>query len=96
MDRERGHDVLDVLRAVAARHEGSVPRVALAWLLAQPAVTSVIVGARREDQLTDNIDASGLALTEQDLRELDKVSVLAPSYPNWIQQLFAPARDVNG
>lgn len=96
VDRERGHDVLDVLRAVAARHDVSLPRVALAWLLAQPAVTSVIVGARRVDQLTDNIAAGDLVLTDEDLRELDKVSALPPAYPNWIQQAFAPARNANG
>ncbi|MBF9134324.1 aldo/keto reductase [Plantactinospora sp. S1510] len=92
IDHERGHDVLDVVRAVAARHQVSPARVALAWLLAQRAVTSVIVGARKLDQLTDNIAATELTLTEQDLAELDKVSSQPPAYPNWIQQAFAPSR----
>ncbi|WP_326562223.1 aldo/keto reductase [Micromonospora sp. NBC_01796] len=92
IDYERGHDVLDVVRAVAARHEVSCARVALAWLLAQRGVTSVVVGARRLDQLEDNIGASELTLTEQDLAELDKVSALPPAYPNWIQTAFAGAR----
>ncbi|WBB65917.1 aldo/keto reductase [Micromonospora sp. WMMD812] len=96
VDRERGHDVVDVLRAVAARHGVSVSRTAVAWLLAQPAVTSVTVGARKIEQLTDNIGASGLVLTEQDLADLDEVSKLPPAYPNWIQAAFASARQPNG
>jgi aryl-alcohol dehydrogenase-like predicted oxidoreductase len=70
----------------------SPARVSIAWLLAQRAVTSVIVGARRIEQLEDNIAASGLVLTEQDLAELDEVSRPPVSYPNWIQAAFGPAR----
>ncbi|MFG1824787.1 aldo/keto reductase [Microbispora bryophytorum] len=91
-DEEKGFRVLDVLRTVAARHEVSPARVAIAWLLAQRAVTSVIVGARKLEQLTDNIAAGDLALTEQDLAELDEVSRPPIAYPNWIQEQFAPVR----
>jgi aryl-alcohol dehydrogenase-like predicted oxidoreductase len=91
-DEEDGFKVLDVLRAVAARHEVSPARVAIAWLLAQRAVTSVFVGARKLDQLSDNIAASGLVLTERDLAELDEISRPPAAYPNWIQAGFAPAR----
>ncbi|GAB2600101.1 aldo/keto reductase [Kribbella endophytica] len=91
-DEEHGYDVVDVLRNVADRHGVSPARVALAWLLAQPAVTSVIVGARKLDQLTDNIQAADLTLTEKDLAELDDVSRPAPAYPKWIQDQFNPVR----
>ncbi|HUN33489.1 MAG TPA: aldo/keto reductase [Trebonia sp.] len=91
-DEERGFTVVDAARAVAARHEVSPARVAIAWLLAQRAVTSVIVGARKIEQLTDNLAASGLALTEQDLAELDEASRPPAAYPNWIQEAFAPVR----
>ncbi|MEV6286459.1 aldo/keto reductase [Kribbella sp. NPDC051770] len=91
-DEERGYDVVDVLRVVADRHGVSPARVALAWLLAQPAVTSVIVGSRKLEQLTDNLAASELTLTEKDLAELDEVSSPAPAYPKWIQDAFAPVR----
>ncbi|MEU8378400.1 aldo/keto reductase [Streptosporangium sp. NPDC048865] len=91
-DEEQGFKVLDVLRAVAARHEVSPARVAIAWLLARRAVTSVIVGARTPEQLTDNIAAGDLTLTGQDLTELDEVSRPPVSYPNWIQEGFAPVR----
>ncbi|MEU7880564.1 aldo/keto reductase [Microbispora bryophytorum] len=91
-DEEKGFRVLDVLRTVAARHEVSPAQVAIAWLLAQRAVTSVIVGARKLEQLTDNIAAGDLTLTEQDLAELDEVSRPPIAYPNWIQEQFAPVR----
>jgi aryl-alcohol dehydrogenase-like predicted oxidoreductase len=94
-DEEQGHKVLDVVRSVAERHEVSPARVSIAWLLAQRAVTSVIVGARKLDQLTDNIAAGDLTLTDQDLTELDQVSRLPVAYPNWIQTAFAPARIPN-
>jgi aryl-alcohol dehydrogenase-like predicted oxidoreductase len=91
-DQTRGFEILDVARTVAARHGVGPARVAIAWLLARRAVTSVIVGARTVDRLIDNLGASGLTLTEQDLAELDGVSGPPPAYPNWIQDGFAPAR----
>jgi aryl-alcohol dehydrogenase-like predicted oxidoreductase len=91
-DEEHGFRVVDVVRTVAARHGVSPARVAIAWLLAQPAITSVIVGARRLDQLTDNIAASDLTLSAPDLAELDEVSRPPAAYPNWIQEAFAPGR----
>jgi aryl-alcohol dehydrogenase-like predicted oxidoreductase len=92
VDRERGYDVIDVLRAVAARHETTVPAVALAWTLAQPGVTSVLAGARRPEQLVQNAVAVDIDLTAADLAELDAVSVLPPSYPNWLQEADFPTR----
>ncbi|GAA1878115.1 aldo/keto reductase [Asanoa iriomotensis] len=91
-DEEAGFAVLDVLREVAARHEVTPARVAIAWLLAQRAVTSVVVGARKLEQLTDNIAASDLTLTAADLAELDEVSRPPVAYPNWIQAAFGPNR----
>ncbi|SDH12164.1 aldo/keto reductase [Nonomuraea jiangxiensis] len=92
IDRERGYDVIDVMRAVAARHGIGVATVALAWVLAQPGVTSVIVGAKRPDQLTENLGAADVQLTEQDLAELEAVSALPPSYPGWVQAGAHPSR----
>jgi aryl-alcohol dehydrogenase-like predicted oxidoreductase len=92
VDRERAYDVIDVARAVAARHRATVPQVAVAWLLAQPGVTSVILGARTPEQLTGNIAATELELTGQDLAQLDEVSALPPFYPKWIQDMFAHLR----
>ena len=92
VDRERAYDVIDVARVIAGRHEATVPQVSIAWLLAQPGVTSVILGARTPEQLTGNVAATELQLTGQDLAELTKVSELPPAYPNWIQEMFAPMR----
>jgi aryl-alcohol dehydrogenase-like predicted oxidoreductase len=85
VDPERGWDIVDVLRVVAARHGVGVARVALAWALAQPGITGVIVGAKRPGQLTENLAAADLVLTEEDLAELDAVSALPDPYPKWIQ-----------
>lgn len=92
VNRDRAYDIIDVVLAVAARHGVSAARVALAWVLAQPGVTSTIVGAKRVEQLTDNIAAVELELTERDLSELDSISALAPEYTTWIQMYNAEER----
>ncbi|MGC4943603.1 aldo/keto reductase [Kribbella sp. DT2] len=84
VDLEQGYDVVDALRKVAARHDATVAQIALAWLLAQPAVTSVIVGAKRPEQLEANLDAVDVTLTPEDLLELDEVSRKPAPYPAWI------------
>lgn len=65
-------------------HDCSPARVALAWLLAKPVVTSVIIGAKRLGQLQDNLAAIDLELTDDELRQLDAVSTLPPEYPGWM------------
>ena len=85
VNRGRAFDCIDAMRPLAERHGVSVARIALAWLLHQPAVTSVIVGAKRIEQLDDNIGACGVALTAEDLAALDAVSALEAEYPRWMQ-----------
>ncbi|MEQ7871690.1 aldo/keto reductase [Chromohalobacter salexigens] len=84
VDKARAFDCVDVMRRIATRHDVSVAQIALAWLLHQPAVTSVIVGAKRLDQLDDNIAATHVALSAEDLAELDAVSALPAEYPGWM------------
>ncbi len=84
VDEARGWAVIDAMRPIAARHGVSVAQVALAWLLARPAVTSVIVGAKRPEQLADNIAATNLVLSAEDLAALDQVGALPPEYPGWM------------
>lgn len=84
VDKERAWRILDVLRPVAQAHEVSVASVALAWVLAKPFVTSVIIGAKRVDQLQQNLSAAELQLTEEEMRRLDEVSALPPEYPGWM------------
>lgn len=84
VQRERAYDCIDAMREIAGRHQASVAQVALAWLLHQKAVTSVIVGAKRVEQLRDNIAASALVLSAEELAALDAVSALPPEYPGWM------------
>jgi aryl-alcohol dehydrogenase-like predicted oxidoreductase len=84
VDKERAWRILDVLRPVAQAHQTSVATVALAWILAKPFVTSVILGAKRVDQLQQNLSAAELQLSEDEMRKLDEASALPPEYPGWM------------
>jgi len=84
VDKERTWKILDVMAPIAKAHESSAARVALAWLLAKPVVTSVIIGAKRLDQLQDNLAAVDLRLTADEIKQLDDVSALPVEYPGWM------------
>ena len=75
------------MRPIAAAHGVSVSQVALAWLLAQDVVTSVIIGARKSEQLEDNLKSVDVTLTSDELKALDEVSRLRPEYPEWMNAL---------
>lgn len=83
VDVDKAYSIIDVLEDIAKTRESTVARIALAWVLNQPAVTSVIVGAKRPDQLQDNLEASGIVLTDDELARLDEVSQLPIEYPAW-------------
>lgn len=72
------------MRAIAQEHGVSVSQIALAWLLARPYVTSVIIGVKRIGQLDDNLGAPDIILTTEELVRLDEVSALPPYYPGWM------------
>jgi aryl-alcohol dehydrogenase-like predicted oxidoreductase len=80
--------VVDALEAVAAETGKTVPQVALNWLLRKPTVASVIVGARNEQQLRDNLAAAGFALTSAQVAKLDEASAPQVAYPYWHQRSF--------
>jgi aryl-alcohol dehydrogenase-like predicted oxidoreductase len=84
VDKERTWKILDAMAPIAKAHECSPARISLAWLLAKPVVTSVIIGAKRHDQLQDNLAAVELTLTPDELKRLDEVSGLPPEYPGWM------------
>ena len=92
-DKKSGYKILDVLRRVAARHDCSPARAALAWALARPAVSSVIIAARTTAKLDDNLAASDLALTPGDIRQLDAVSDPGVPYPAWMVLQLDAAED---
>jgi aryl-alcohol dehydrogenase-like predicted oxidoreductase len=84
VDKERTWNILDAMAPIAAAHNCSPARISLAWLLSKPVVTSVILGAKRIDQLQDNLAAVEVKLTGDELRQLDDVSALPPEYPGWM------------
>ncbi len=84
VDHERAFAIVEVLREIAESHETTVARVALAWLLHGEAVSSVIVGARRLEQLADNLQASRLQLSDEELVRLEAVSAVPREYPQWM------------
>jgi len=84
VDKDRGFAVIDAMRPIADAHGVSVAQVAIAWLLHQHVVSSVIIGAKRPEQLADNLAAADLVLSVDELAALDAASRLAPEYPGWM------------
>jgi aryl-alcohol dehydrogenase-like predicted oxidoreductase len=84
VDKDRAYDVIDVMREVASERGCTVAQVALAWLLKKPAVSSVVIGAKRAEQLADNLGAVEIELSGEDIERLDAASALAPEYPGWM------------
>ena len=93
VDEDRAYDVIDVMREVAQTRGCTVAQVALAWLLRQPAVSTVIIGAKRPDQLADNLGAVDVELTADDLARLGEASKLASEYPGWMLERQGGYRD---
>ncbi|PZQ41125.1 MAG: aldo/keto reductase, partial [Phenylobacterium zucineum] len=98
VDRPRAARVLAAARPIAEAHGASVAQLSLAWLLTRPAVSSVIVGARRLEQIEDNLKAVDLAraLTAEDLAALDAASALPVEYPGWMVAYQASSRMPGG
>jgi aryl-alcohol dehydrogenase-like predicted oxidoreductase len=84
VDKERTWKIIDAMRPIAEAHGASVATVALAYVLAKPFVTSVIIGAKRMEQLKDNLAAVDLKLSADEMTKLDEVSALPPEYPGWM------------
>jgi aryl-alcohol dehydrogenase-like predicted oxidoreductase len=84
VDRNRARKVLGILREVAGEHGVSVARVALAWPLTRPFVTSVIIGARTSAQLLDNLAATDLSLSAEQAARIEEAGALPPEYPGWM------------
>jgi len=86
---ERLYKVVDALDQVAKETEKSVPQVALNWLLQRPSVSTIIIGARNEEQLRANLGAEGWSLSAPQVAALDRASEQEPVYPYWHQRQFA-------
>ncbi|HYX06475.1 MAG TPA: aldo/keto reductase [Bacteroidales bacterium] len=92
IDKEKAYDIIDVLIEIGKAHNASAARVALAWLLNKPAVTSVIIGAKKQEQLADNIAAAELSLSKDEMDRLDTVSELPSEYPGWMVERQSQGR----
>jgi aryl-alcohol dehydrogenase-like predicted oxidoreductase len=86
---EHVYKVVDALDAVARETGKTIPQIALNWLLQRPTVATVIIGARDEHQLTDNLGAAGWNLTAEQMARLDEASAVTLAYPYWHQRGFA-------
>jgi aryl-alcohol dehydrogenase-like predicted oxidoreductase len=84
INKEKAYDIIDVMTRIGKNHNVSAARVALTWVMGMPGVTSTIIGAKKKDQLLDNIECTSLKLSSEELGELEKVSALAPEYPAWM------------
>ncbi|MBB5137652.1 aryl-alcohol dehydrogenase-like predicted oxidoreductase [Thermocatellispora tengchongensis] len=91
-DQDRLYDIVDVLVAIGEEHGVSAAQVALAYLLRKPAVTSLVIGARTEEQLADNLAAADLKLSDEEIERLDAASAPPLIYPYWHQARTAKDR----
>ncbi len=92
-DTEKGYRVIDAVKEIAGRHGVSPARVSLAWLLSQPMVSAVIIAARTNEHLIDNIKSVDLKLTEEDFSLLDRASDPGTPYPRWMVLQLDQAED---
>ncbi|HVV04155.1 MAG TPA: aldo/keto reductase [Puia sp.] len=88
VNREKAYDIIDVMQEMAKARNVSVAQIALSWVLHQPVVSTVIIGAKNPQQLEDNLKAVDLSLDAADLQKLDAVSKLSPEYPGWMIERF--------
>ena len=84
IDKEKAFACIDAMEPIAKNHGVSIAQVALAWILSKQSVSTIIIGARKLEQLKDNIASTKLILNEAELQSLDAVSALAPEYPGWM------------
>ena len=88
IDNERLYNIIDRLDAIAKETGKTVAQISLNWLLQRPTVSNIIIGARNEEQLKQNLDAVNWNLTLDQIKSLDEVSEIYPAYPYWHQRQF--------
>jgi aryl-alcohol dehydrogenase-like predicted oxidoreductase len=84
VNKDRAWACIDAMREIGAKHDASVARIALAYVLAKPFVTTVIIGAKTMEQLDDNLEAVKISLSADEMKRLDEVSALPAEYPGWM------------
>jgi len=84
INKEKAYHIIEVMQGMADEKQVTVAQIALAWLLHQPVVTSVIIGANKPEQLADNLNSVNVQLSEDELNKLNDISKLTPEYPAWM------------
>ena len=84
VNKDKAYDIIDVMQTIAGQKGVTVAQIALAWLLHQPVVSTIIVGAKKQEQLLDNIKATDVTLSGDDLSKLHEISKLTSEYPAWM------------
>ena len=84
VNKEKAYDIIDLMLEIGKQHNVSAAQVALAWMLKKPAVTSIIIGAKKHEQLLDNLASTKLKLSNEEMQKLDTISALVPEYPGWM------------
>ena len=83
----KGYEVVAKLKQISEKHQASVAQTALAWVLRKPFVSTVLIGATSLDQLKNNLGATDLVLTDEDIAALDELTAPAVPYPAWMQAM---------
>lgn len=94
VNRDRAFDIVDLLQPMAAAKGASVAQLALAWLLHQPAVTTVIIGANKMEQLEDNLKSTAITFSAEELQQIDAASKLPSEYPGWMLEFTGGDRKI--
>jgi aryl-alcohol dehydrogenase-like predicted oxidoreductase len=89
VDLDQGFALIDKLQPIAQRHQASIAQIAIAWVLANRAVTSVLVGATKLSQLEDNLGSLKIRFSDEEMREINAATALAPRYPNWFDAMVS-------
>ena len=87
VDIDKGYKVIEALRTIADKHKASIAQVALAWVMQQSFVSSVLIGATKLEQLDDNLKSAQLNLDQEDLRTIEELTAIQPPYPAWMQPM---------
>jgi len=93
VNKEKAYDIIDVMDEIGKTHNVSVAQVALAWLLHQKVVSSIIIGAKNENQLKDNLKSVEINFSPDELKKLDEISSLSPEYPQWMVNFMQSDRE---
>ena len=87
VDIDKGYKVIEALRTIADKHQASIAQVALAWVMQQSFVSSVLIGATKLEQLDDNLKSAQLTPDQEDLRTIEELTAILPPYPAWMQPM---------